>query len=307
MKIKLLIIACLLSCPAAVLADPWSAQNTYMPTRVGPEGDYETYKDALNRRAQTVVAGVPSYLWRHGCGPTAAGMVIGYHDGSGYPLLIPGDASTQTNAVDQAIATGDGAGTHYSDYSQPIDSPPNLQQDKSQLGGAHTPHDCLGDFMQTSWSSRGNYYGWSWNTDVPGALTGYTNTYINNTYSAGYTATSWFKWWGHSTNPFTFADLVAEINANRPMVFLVDSNGDGDTDHFVPAIGYRLAGDVNPYDEYAFFDTWDNNVHWEKFHYIGQDDLSWGVHSAMNYDIVPEPATIFLLLLGGIAARRRRR
>ncbi len=70
-----------------------------------------------------VIDGVPGYEWRHGCGPTAIGMVIGYHDTHGFDALIPGDASTQTSEVDQAIASERSPGDpgHYEDYSLPYD------------------------------------------------------------------------------------------------------------------------------------------------------------------------------------------
>ena len=66
---------------------------------------------------EVVISGVPPYFWRHGCGPTAVGMVIGYYDGQGYDDLIPGCAFTQTGDVDQAIASqGDASNPrHYED------------------------------------------------------------------------------------------------------------------------------------------------------------------------------------------------
>jgi len=88
-------------------------------------------------------------------------MVVGYYDGAGFPELVPGDASTQTDAVNAMIASAE----HYEDYSLPLDYAPNLLPDKSSLGGAHVS-SCLADFMNTSWSSRGNYYGWSHTIDV---------------------------------------------------------------------------------------------------------------------------------------------
>ncbi len=72
---------------------------------------------------ETVISGVPGYEWRHGCAPTAVGMTLGYYDGQGYDDLIPGSAATQTEEVNQAIAserTETDPG-HYEDYSEPID------------------------------------------------------------------------------------------------------------------------------------------------------------------------------------------
>ena len=127
------------------------------------------------------ILGVPPYLWHHGCGPTAVGMIIGYYDGHYYPNLVAGNASTQTSAVNGMIADDDNnpscaaAGSnHYQDYSCPIDYYPDLYTDLSQLGGAHTSN-CVADFMETSWSSRSNRYGWSWYSDVPDAFVDYIN------------------------------------------------------------------------------------------------------------------------------------
>ena len=115
-----------------------------------------------------LIQGVPAYLWLRGCGPTALGMVIGYYDLHGFPDLIEGIATEQTIGVDAAIASTD----HYNDYSLPKDYSPNLKKDKSELGSAHISN-CIADFMKTSWSSRSNYWGWSWSSDVMPAFENY--------------------------------------------------------------------------------------------------------------------------------------
>jgi len=260
-------------------AIPPDAQSRYMPTGPAPAKGYQPYLGPVNAMAETVIGGVPAYLWRHGCGPTAAGMVIGYWDLNGFPLLVPGDATTQTNAVDQAIATGDGAATHYSDYSLPMDSDPNpIQLDLSEApAGDEHASNCLADFMKTSWSTANNYYGWSWFSDVDDSFTGYI-TWAQTAYHAHYTATTWGEAWGD----FTWADLQGEINAGRPMVFLVDSNGNGGTDHFVTIIGWR---DSNGYNEYACLDTWGAAIRWERFRPLNNGD-PWGVYGAIFFQIV---------------------
>ena len=88
----LLTLACLLSGPAVALADPPDAQSRYMPAGPPPVAGYERYGRAVGALDQTVIGAVPPYLWRHGCGPTAAGMVMGYWDGQGFPDLIPGES-----------------------------------------------------------------------------------------------------------------------------------------------------------------------------------------------------------------------
>ena len=209
-------------------------------------------------RNQVIIDNVPSYIWQHGCGPTALGMVIGYYDFIGFSDLILGDASGQSENVNNAIANSD----HYDDYSVPIDYYPDLFQDKSELGGAHTS-DCIADFMETSWSSESNRYGWSWSSLIDNAFEDFiqmqnSSYYLNTSYN-------WFS--GSSWDAYKI-----EINNNKPVVLLVDTDGDGDTDHFVTGLGYD---DINLM--YAIYDTWDNNIHW----YLWQEmssDYSWGVY-----------------------------
>jgi hypothetical protein len=40
-------------------------------------------------------------------------------------------------------------------------------------------------------------------------------------------------------------------------MLLVDSDGNGSTDHYVTAIGY-----VDPGMLYGIYDTWDTEIHW---------------------------------------------
>ncbi|HNQ24972.1 MAG TPA: C39 family peptidase [Phycisphaerae bacterium] len=258
--------------------EPWDAQSKCLPTGPPPAAGYQPYEEALNTRGQKVIAGVPGYLWRHGCGPTAAGMVIGYWDAHGFPALIPGDASTQTDPVDQAIASGNGAGTHYIDYSVPIDDEgTGILPDRSEPpAGDEHPNDCLGDWMRTSWSAATNYYGWSWFSDVAGAFVGYVN-YVNGTYCAAYKCIAWSETYGGSL----WDNVVAQIDADYPVVFLVDSSGDGTTDHFVTVVGYR---DTSGFNEYGCLDTWApaGDVRWERFQGIATG-VPWGIHGAIYF------------------------
>jgi hypothetical protein len=235
-----------------------------------------------------VIGRVPEYHWRHGSGPTAAGMVIGYWDARGFSALIPGDASEQSDnpCIDQAIATGDEGATHHSDYSLPIDDPNNGLDPLPDLSepppGDEHASNCIADFMMTSWSAAGNFYGWSWSSDVDDAFIGYTS-YVNATYGANYEATSWREPWGE----FTWERFVAEIDAGRPMVILVDAVPPyGEADHFVTAIGYR---DTNGYPEYACFDTWPvggphHGYRWERFRSVSTS-YGWGVFAATYFSI----------------------
>ena len=262
--------------PGATQPEARDAHSLCMPTGPAPAGGYVPYSGAVTERGQKVIGGVPAYEWFRGCGPTAAGMVIGYWDGYGWPELIPGDASTQTPVVRQAIASTE----HWLEYSQPLDYAPDpILPDLSEppAGDEHAS-DCIGDFMKTSWSVEWNYYGWSWFSDVDVALLDYVS-YVNATYGTDYAPLSWNEDWAD----FRWGEFVAEIDANRPMVFLVDTDGDGGTDHFVTAIGYR---DINGYNEYACLDTWSTSgVRWEEFRGLG-GGIPWGIYGA-TYFIAP--------------------
>ena len=243
---------------------------------------------------QHTISGIPEYFWRHGCGPTAVGMVVGYYDAHGYSDLIPGDASTQTVAVNQAIASGGdsanpypaGSEQHYEDYSRPEDDPIDgtgnetgpLTDDYITRGRLAHPNNSIADYMRTSQSNHPwghSYYGWSWFNDVGPSFTGYVNQQ-----NSGYNPNVQSYRWSDAT--LTWSVLVNEINNNRPMVFLVDTNGDGDTDHFVPVIGYD---DGDPH-KYACYTTWASmpGIRWFTFQDVGN---SWGVWGGCAFSLVP--------------------
>jgi len=239
----------------------FSIQIYAQQSKSGPKRPIGVTKGIIqnNKRNATIINGVPAYLWHRGCGPTALGMLIGYYDTHGLPDLIDGDASNQTINVNDAIANDE----HYNDYSLPLDNFPNLKQDKSDLGDAHLPN-CIADFMETSWSSKSNYWGWSWSNKIDDAFRGFVKMKNNEyetfeTYEFFSTQTSW--------NIFT-----KEINNNRPVILLVDTDGDGDTDHFVTGIGYDDSNNT-----YAIYDTWDRNIHWYKWRKMSTN-YSWGIY-----------------------------
>lgn len=226
------------------------------------------------------MAGVPPYLWRHGCGPTAVGMVLGYYDSNGFPDLFDGDASTQTANVSQGIASqgsgtrGSGTQLHYEDYVLPNDSSSgSVIADSSATypTGCHT-NNSIADFMRTSWSSAGNFYGWTWSSDIIPAFTNYVLLR-----SRRYVPRSTQYYYGST---LTWAVLTNEVANNRPMVFLVDSTGDGSTDHFVPIIGYA----DGPPQQYACYDTWGTSVRWSQFRGMS-NTYSWGVWGGWSFSM----------------------
>jgi len=207
---------------------------------------------------QIIVNNVPIYLWHRGCGPTALGMVVGYYDMNGFNDLIIGNASSQTTDVNNAMANQE----HYDDYSLPIDNYPDLFQDKSELGGAHSSN-CIADFMETSWSSKNNRYGWSWSNKIDDAFRNYIQMQ-----NANYTIFTSYNYFGSSS----WDNFKIEIDNNRPVVILVDSDGDGNTDHFVTGIGYDEDNST-----YGIYDTWDNDIHWYGWRGLASGN-DWGIY-----------------------------
>ena len=208
--------------------------------------------DAQGSGSQTVIQNVPAYIGYHGCGPTAAAIVLGYYDGNGYPDIVDGDASIQTSEVNAMISSQE----NWDDYCLPLDFYPGpILADKSENPpGDEHEDNCIADFMKTSQSAYDNYYGWSWFSDVGNAMKNYVNwaapQYTLSTTSLKYTG---------SSSGLTWNKFCAEINANRPVVLLVDTQGDNIADHFVTGIGY----DDNHY--YACYNDLDSNIHWYDF------------------------------------------
>ncbi len=211
---------------------------------------------------EVVIPDVPAYNWYRGCGPTAAGMLLGYWDGQGFDDLVAGSAETQTSAVNDMMASSG----NYDDYCLPIDYSPNMLPDKSEppFGDEH-PDNCIADFMDTSQSYRNNYWGWSWFSDVDNAISGYVDFATPH-----YDATVQNLTWGS----FPWSALCAEIDAGRPSVFLVDTDGNGGTDHFITAIGYGEQGSTRMY---ACLNTWDQSIHWYEFAQISYGQ-PWGIY-----------------------------
>ena len=272
-------LSLLLLCGGAALAEE-ARQSTSGP-KPGPG---VVCPPLSNSKSAVVITGVPPYLWRHGCGPTAVGMVVGYWDGVGFDDLIPGPAATQTDAVNQAIASGGnhtylragGGEGHYEDYASPEDSYPDLQEDGIwQMGRPPHPDNCLADFMQTSRSDARNFYGWSWSSDIIPAF----NSYVL-LQSPCYAPAVGQYYYGST---LTFDVVKQEIDAGRPMVFLVDSDGNGGTDHFVTVIGYN----DGPPQTYIYYDTWNLKEHETEFHGLAGPPVNdpWGVWAGWSFSI----------------------
>lgn len=260
--------------------DPWSTTGPEPPPGVDVGGSQPSSATA------TVIPGVPTYIWQHGCGPTAAGMVIGYWDGQGYSGLVQGDASSQSanSWVDEMIAS-EGPASNYSDYCLPMDdtgTSPWILSDLSELpiGDEHAD-ECLADYMNTSQSYWDLRYGWSYFSDVGSALEQYAeskfHTVLTTTYFYSATVENL-----HMGSTLDWDSFRAEIDAGRPLVFLVDTDASGGTDHFVTVVGYDE--DVSG-RYYGCYNTWDHSgPHWYEFEQMGWGQF-WGVYGATSFRI----------------------
>src|SRR5512143_2590875 len=122
--------------------DPYDAQSTTGPVPPPSALRAESADLAAGPNARMVM-GVPAYYWLDGCGPTSAGMILGYWDTHGYDWLIPGGAATETTAVDEAIASHLGTQNHWTDYALPMDDggpAPLADRSESPAGDEHAPN-----------------------------------------------------------------------------------------------------------------------------------------------------------------------
>ncbi len=265
------------------LANTFAQQSTTGPRRP----TYTRIGSLLSVSSQVTIPNVPAYNWYRGCGPTSVGMVLGYWNTHGYPGLIGGNSTYQNESVDSAVASPE----HYQDYSLPIDYAPNLLPDKSTLGGAH-PSNSIADFMNTSWSSRYNYYGWSWFGDVGPSWVQYVSWKRPE-----YVATSK----DHIFNAGAWNAYKEQIDQGKPVVLLVDSDGDGVSDHFVTGIGYDEVDST-----YGVHDTWDVSTHWYPWIRMTAG-IPWGVLGFTSFDISRNTTIVTLLapqdgsVLGGVS------
>ncbi|MFC1510293.1 PEP-CTERM sorting domain-containing protein [Candidatus Omnitrophota bacterium] len=241
-----------------------------------------------------LITDVPSYNWYHGCGPTAVASVIGYYDLHNYDNLfnVSGwdDVRLTANVQDEISSPA-----HNAKYDSTPDAP-----------GPHPPDTSIADFFRTSEDPLG--FGWSYLSYVDDAVIGY----------ADYRGYNGWSVWSKSYLNFTWSDLTADIDNNRPLLFHVDSSGDGGVDHSVPVFGYDDRGASGLW--YASYTTWHEpeTIDWFQFRAI-DSNYRWGVGYASFVQpgssyvpgslVTPEPSTMFLLgfgLLGAAGIKRKK-
>ncbi len=158
--------------------------------------------------------------------------------------------------------------------------------------------DSIADYYQTSPD------GWSWAELSDDAVELYAK-------SRGYQ----FEAERYYHTDISIELFMAEIDAGRPMQLLVDRQGEGNTDHFVAALGYELLEDGTLM--YAAYNGWteleENDLYWHVFNPISALQ-PWSIFEIMtinpiNLVLTPVPEPITLLLLGsglfGLAGYRK--
>ncbi|MFA6190383.1 MAG: C39 family peptidase [Candidatus Staskawiczbacteria bacterium] len=221
-----------------------------------------------------VITGVPSYTNYHGCSPTSVGMILGYWDLQGYSNLFTASGS------DVMLTTNVQGQISSDDHNLRYDSTP----DNTTIPISYTS---IADYLGTSVDPLG--YGASSVATTGAATVAYAS-------SRGYTFTTANKTFSNTWNA-----LVAEVNAGRPMLLFVDSNGDGTVNHTVTAIGYDT--NYNGNGQYYFcYNTGHEDeaiVDAYKFQsYVG-GGKPFGVYGGItvNPGVIPEPNTAMVLIV----------
>jgi autotransporter-associated beta strand protein len=220
------------------------------------------------------ISDVPSYIWYNGCGPTAAGMIVGYWDAHGFPdLITAGDGTnswvTNQQAVKDMIASPGhihdyiGYGTGKDRVATPAD-PYHADNSVADFMGASrgsvlADGDSYADEHQ--FNGMAGYSQWRGYADAQGGIVRYAGLW---------------------------SQLVTEINAGRPMELYVDSDHDGTGDHFVTAIGYD---DTTGAHQYEAYNTWDQTVHWYMYSQI-KSGQAFGVGLGITFSPAPDGETL---------------
>ena len=240
-------------------------------------------------RSVVIIDDVPAFDWSYGCSATSAAIVAAYYDRNGYPNIYTGPTNNGIMPLNNSFWNessggegGDGecplSATHqgfdgltsrghvdnyWIEYGSTTQDP--------YLTNGWTPHtnaDCTGDFMGTNQSYWGNTDGmtnfYTYNSGAPlsnfSECESYNPPRKDGGYgfeqfmeSRGYSVTSCFnqKIYGYegNTQGFTFAQYMAEIDANRPVLINV-------TGHTMVGFGYDSSNQTM-----YIKNTWDYSTH----------------------------------------------
>lgn len=207
---------------------------------------------------------------------------MGFYDLNGYPNLF--DASGDDVFLTENVKDHISSPAHNAKFNPTPDA--NLP---------FPPWDSIASFLGTSRDPLG--YGESYISQSAVAVIGYAAY-------RGYQFDASLRWYNTTISPYYFNwdDIVAEIDAGRPLVFVVDVNGDDREDHMVPVVGYYIRGPNDFY--YGIYTTYTEaeDIIWKPWQSMDTGNR-WGVSYAtfiMPLDApeltVPVPGTALLLL-----------
>ena len=235
------------------------------------------------------ISNMPAFNWSYGCSATAAAMLFGHYDNTGYPNMYAGPTNGGVCPMDNSIW---GPGTAGSPGECPLSATHKGKDGRTAKGhvddywkyyastapdpfiGNWTEHshgDCTGDYMGTNQSLLHNndgettfyYYA---NGDPLYNYTGCESRGRDGCHglrlfaeSRGYVViknfSQYIKGQGSDKNKgFTFADFQSEIDAGRPVLIQVQG-------HTMLGYGYNTSDQV-----VYIHDTWDRTSH----------SMSWG-------------------------------
>ena len=259
--------------------------------------------------------GASSYDWWYGCSPTSAGMLLGWYDRNGYSNLVPGgDAELNTFGNPSALVNRVIASSgHINDFYSGLNPSGgyNLRGDDKTISHSF---DCLADFMGTSQDAYGNsngstsFYFYNDNSPLTASdLYSYGPNYYNGEgmYGigkyiryAGYDAATLYSQliygYGGISAGFTYDQYKAEIDAGRGVLIQVEG-------HTMYGYGYiDGTNTIQVYDTWAPAGTNPGTMTWGGS-YSGMQQFGVTVLT-----VIPEPATIVLLSLGGLLLRRKK-
>ena len=228
------------------------------------------------------ISDVPAFTWTYGCSPTAAGMLCGFWDRSGFPNIYTGSINGGVCPLDNSSWGGSSECSFIASHNGVDGRTTKGRVDDYWYASGSTrdpyysnwtPHsqpgtgDCLADFMATSQyynHTYPNYDGstlWAYNMDgSPLVMNGYgfgsygVRLFIE---SRGYKLSyynQYIKGLVSDTNGFTFQNYMSEIDAGRPVI--ISTSG-----HTMLGVGYN----ENTSKVYLH-DTWDFDVH----------EMTWG-------------------------------
>jgi hypothetical protein len=265
-------------------------------------------------RAAANLANSPDYNWTYGCSPTSAGMMMGYYDrngylGKSYANLVPGGVAELNTfgpgpyLVNNAIASPG----HIADFYK---TPPGYLGSGDDSAQPWHTFNCLADFMGSSQDSTGNSNGsttfYYWTNGAPFTAADAANYGVQDM-DGMYGMGEYVTYSGYSTKKlytqlidaraslgFTFNQYKAEIDAGRPMLIQVEG-------HTMFGYGYTDPNIITLYDTWAPNGQNPGTMTWGGSY---SNMAQWGV---VAMEITPEPASLSLLVLGGLGMLLRRR